>query len=396
MEPIPASTLSEYEAERHQPPRPAFAFSRKERCRQQGLSSDIQMQVRALCALCFTLLLLALSSCRQQASRPSVRLSPQHRLEFLDSLSAAQAIVRDEAEGFFEKITPLDMALQMGRPLAGGVERETILREYRSFLQRDVEGFSPQEEELLKRAFQPAFELSRQLQPALFPASARLIKTRGRHYGPSVFYTRENCVVIPENELYEDNLESLVQVMLHEVFHIYSRYHPEQREALYRLIGFSPLPLPLSFPDSLARRLLLNPDGISLNCAITLKAPEDSLPAQAIPLIVSGRPDYTPALPHFFDYLEFRLYPVLKTDGEYRVSVEGGYRSPLPPPAQLPAFFAQVGDNTGYIIHPDEILADNFVLLAMSKTGKPAFSLSRYSRRGQEILKRMEEVLQKK
>ena len=30
-----------------------------------------------------------------------------------------------------------------------------------------------------------------------------------------------------------------------------------------------------------------------------------------------------------------------------------------------PAFFEKVGKNTNYIIHPDEILADNFVRLIM-------------------------------
>jgi hypothetical protein len=35
-------------------------------------------------------------------------------------------------------------------------------------------------------------------------------------------------------------------------------------------------------------------------------------------------------------------------------------------PTREPAFLAQVGRNTDYLIHPDEILADNFVRLVFA------------------------------
>ena len=35
-------------------------------------------------------------------------------------------------------------------------------------------------------------------------------------------------------------------------------------------------------------------------------------------------------------------------------------------------FFEQVGKNTKYIIHPEEILADNFAFALMNKTGLPS------------------------
>lgn len=342
------------------------------------------------------LLALALLGCRPVPSQSRLQLSAEHHVVFLDSLRAARAIIQDEAEGFFSKISPLDMAIQMGQPLPEDYQREDILAGYRAFLQRDVENFSEEEQELLRQAFRQAFALTEKLQPGLFPKDLRLIKTKGLHYGPSVYYTRENCIIIPENELETGDAEGLLQVMLHEAFHIYSRYQPGKREALYRIIGFEPLALPLAFPDSLSQRLLLNPDGINVDYAIALNMTEDSLPALAIPLIVSGQAAYSPALPQFFAYLEFGLYPIRQEKEAYRVVAHRGYRSPLPPPGQLPDFFEQIGDNTNYIIHPDEIMADNFTLLVLSKTGKDEFSLSNYSERGQEVLKEMELVLSEK
>lgn len=345
---------------------------------------------------CLLFLPLALLSCRQAPSQSVLQLDAEHQVVFLDSLQAARAIVEDEAEGFFEKISPLDMAIQMGSSLPDTFSRKELLADYRGFLQRDVESFSEEEEELLREALRRAFFLTEKLLPGLFPDSIGIIKTKGLHYGPSVYYTRENLIIIPENELWEGNLGGLVQVMLHEVFHIYSRYHPEEQEALYRLIGFEPVSKPLAFPDSLARRMLLNPDGIAIDYAITLELPGDSLPVRAVPLIVSPQPNYTPSLPQFFAYLDFQLYPIEEAEGRYLVKTKSGYRSPLPPPTQIPAFFEQIGDNTDYIIHPDEILADNFVFLVLAQTGEEDFELKKYSERGREVLRGMKKVLVKK
>ena len=40
-------------------------------------------------------------------------------------------------------------------------------------------------------------------------------------------------------------------------------------------------------------------------------------------------------------------------------------------PRNVPTFFDKIGRNTGYIIHPEEILAENFVLLVNNKTDVP-------------------------
>ncbi|MCB9286432.1 MAG: hypothetical protein H6560_03870 [Lewinellaceae bacterium] len=349
-----------------------------------------------LSSLYFYLLLpLALLSCRQAPSQPGLKLGPGHQVIFLDSLQAAAAIVQDKEEGFFDKITSLDMSIQMGQTLPDTFNRKELLAGYRNFLRHDVEGFSKEDRDLLDGAFRKAFALTEKVRPGLFPADIRLIKTKGTHYGPSVYYTRENYIVIPENELWEGNLNGLAEVMLHEVFHIYSRYHPEVREALYRLIGFEPIGQPVLFPDSLALRLLLNPDGIRPDFAITLQIPGDSLPVEAIPLIISLRPHYNPALPEFFSYLDFKLYPIKEGPEGFEVITQGGFRSPLPPPTRIPDFFKQIGDNTNYIIHPDEILADNFVLLALAQTGEEDTALSKYSERGKEVLLGMEKILRK-
>jgi hypothetical protein len=332
--------------------------------------------------------ILLLTNCRPDPPGDVVTLSPHHTLVFLDSLAAAEAISQDQAEGFFERIQPLDVAIQMRQPLPEAGQREAMLPAYREFLRADVAAFTPGERQRLQRAFRRAFELCQPFRSDFFPDTVLLVKTQGRHYGPSVYYTRERCIVIPQNELGQRDVEALAEVMLHELFHLYSRREPQQREQLYGLLGFQRLGQPVALPACLQQRLMLNPDGMADTYALPLKGPEGET-ILALPLLLADTSTYLPGRA-YFDYLDFRLFPLQAADGAWSVATTPGCRSPLPPPDSLPAFWAQIGDNTTYIIHPDEILADNFVLLALSKDGQRL----PLSPRGRLILEGLEEVLQ--
>ncbi|NUO00792.1 MAG: hypothetical protein HUU01_09260 [Saprospiraceae bacterium] len=304
-------------------------------------------------------------------------------LLFLDSLQAAKEIVKDDAEHFFEAISMLDMKIQLKFIAQRQHQRETLLQEYRFYLQDDVRAFTEPEQVLLREVLGEAFRLCLNLSPALLPDTLRLIKTPGKHYGASVFYTRERSIIIPQSDLLEPDRSELLRVMLHELFHIYSRYHPKQRQDLYELIGFRPLPggrAALRFPANLEELLLTNPDGINVAYAIRLPHPTRS-EIQAIPLIRSRYPAFNPAIREFFPYLQFDLYPIRqKSDGTFVVLSRSDGSSTLSE-EEKQGFYEQIGDNTDYIIHPDEILADNFALLAMEGV------------RGDVLLKGMRRVL---
>ena len=66
--------------------------------------------------------------------------------------------------------------------------------------------------------------------------------------------------------------------MLHEIFHIYSRYNPQKRDRLYELIGFKNIgdPTRLKMTAPLKDRILLNPDGVNYAYAIELKLADEN------------------------------------------------------------------------------------------------------------------------
>ena len=64
------------------------------------------------------------------------------------------------------------------------------------------------------------------------------------------------------------------------------------------------------------------------------------------------------------------LMVVEKKEGKWQPVASGGAPILLDP-KQVPSFLEQIGKNTGYIIHPDEILADNFKHLVKEEQKLP-------------------------
>jgi len=324
------------------------------------------------------LLLFALLGCE---APPKASL-PKGQLYLLDSLEAAAQVQKDAATEYFQRIRPLDMRLQMGGAApADSLGRDSLLGLYRSFLARQVRSFSAEEAQLLRGLLRQAYGLVEALPPGLWPDTVRLAKISGKAYGPEAFYTREKCIMLPAEQLVATNRARLLPVLLHELFHIYSRYHPEQRRELYKMIGFEAIQKRLRWADSLDQFILLNPDGVNWRYGIQLKYQGQDRPF--IPLLTARYLEETTLT--YLEHLSFGLHPVEAEGGaEWRL-VSGAV-----PLSELPAFYEKVGDNTDYIIHPDETLADNFVLLALSHSEEPHYQPQQLSEDGKALLQEME------
>jgi len=198
------------------------------------------------------------------------------------------------------------------------------------------------------------------------PKTILLIKTTGRDEGDAA-YTRGPAVVLPQR--YVDQPPArLERVFIHELFHVLSSHNEELRNALYAVIGFKPC-LEVKLPPSLAERKITNPDGPTLSNYIEVEA--DGRTVRAVPLLFSPRQYNQQQGGSLFDYLQFRLL-VVQPDGEHWRAAEADGSPWLLDPAATPSFGRQIGENTRYIIHPDEILAENFVHLAMQTPDLPS------------------------
>ena len=336
------------------------------------------------------LVVAGLFACRTnpEAPRPTVPTLPGHAV-LLDSAAAAEVIVTDTVEHFFERIGPADISLQLRDPLEEHRSAPQLVAAYRRFLRTDVASFTPEEAERLRAAYIAAAESIRAFNPSLVPEDVQLLKTKGRHYGDGVYYTRQNAIVIPEDALRLGNTIELQSTLVHELFHVWSRNHRPQRDSLYALIGFRPLGVPverLTLPAPLRNRMLLNPDGIDYAYAIELR--REGRPFRAVPMLIAEPIRYTPNQQGFFRYLQFQLYELEERRGGLVLNAliaDPTGRSTVELAAH-PEFMVQIGDNTGYIIHPEEIIAENFRMLVSGEPGSG-------SERGEELLAQLRTLL---
>lgn len=309
-------------------------------------------------------------------------------LTFLDAAQAGTKITVDKSDGFFGYITKADMSIQMRQkdmPLSGG-DAKTL---YQEMLRSEMESFSAEDETFMTEVMQSAKDALDKVNPALYPQHIDLIKTKTNHYGPDVYYTRDDAIILPANIFDDKDLNAQMPVMLHEIFHILSRYDVTFRERMYALIGFFPYEEQLVLPKRIADYLLTNPDGVTRRYAIHLINSDGEM-QRALPLILSRKERYEDSMPSFFSYLNFDLYPLIRVaadqvtlglnqNGESALSLEHNNN-----------FFQQIKDNTQYIIHPDEIMAENFMMAIIAEKNG---DFSGFSPEGEQLLREVLKIL---
>ena len=151
---------------------------------------------------------------------------------------------------------------------------------------------------------------------------------------------------------------------------------------LYEAIGFHQCG-EVEFPAELSPHKITNPDAPKNDHCIRVRVAGE--PVWAIPILFSLTPKYDVARGgELFTYLTLALLVVEKSppSGLAR-PIFDAHRPKLVSINQVSDFFEQVGRNTQYIIHPEEILADNIALLVLGERNVPS----------PEVLNRIAETL---
>ena len=159
-------------------------------------------------------------------------------------------------------------------------------------------------------------------------------------------------------------------MVAHEFFHVLSRANPALRDQLYQVIGFKKSG-EVELPPSLNEHKISNPDAPIYEHVISLQV--NGKDHWGVPIIYSEKDFDTTEGKTFFDYLTFKLLLVEKDQGPFD-SVRTAFNSKsarLYAPEEVSGFFEQVGRNTDYFIHPEEILAENFVHMLMKTQNLP-------------------------
>jgi hypothetical protein len=268
-----------------------------------------------------------------------------------DTPAAARELL-GKRDPFIERLSPFDRSARL--KTNGPVDEATFLR----FVADSVVEWKPAEIERIRAGFDQIREGLRKTGAPL-PPEIHFIQTTGREEGDAQ-YTRGNAIILPSSSVRRASAQ-LPRILAHEVFHVLSRSNPALRDRLYAAIGFEPCG-EVRHPAALADRRITNPDAPINAHAIGISV--DGERVHGVPILFSTSPTYDAERGgEFFAYLKFELLLVERTpDGGHRVLTDAsGPR--LVPIEKVMGFHEKIGRNTGYILHPEEVLADNFALL---------------------------------
>jgi hypothetical protein len=161
-----------------------------------------------------------------------------------------------------------------------------------------------------------------------------------------------------------DSGKPLDDVVMHELFHVLSRNNAARRDELYALIGFEHCRV--IEPASYAARRITNPDAPSLANFLPLRTDATE---GLVPYLYAASDFFDPGAGPEFEQ-QFRmgfLHVQVTGDGAGRqcAAFPAEVEPMLPLAAHKAEIEAKTGGNTGYLIHPEETLADNFALLML-------------------------------
>jgi hypothetical protein len=279
---------------------------------------------------------------------PQIELAP---------IETARAVLgtRDD---FVSRLSPFDRAARLG------AADDVSEAEYLAFATASAREWSNDERARLTAAFAA---IAPRLQ-ALLPELGKpilIIKTSGEEEG-GAGYTRANAVMLPQAA---NDAAELQRTLAHEIFHIASRNDPDMKRALYRAIGFEECG-EVVLPAALGARKMTNPDApINEHC---IEITVDGAKVWAMPILLARQARFDPAagIP-FFGYLTLSMLVVDRGSTPATPALRDG-APVLVPMNQVGGFFEQVGRNTNYIIHAEEILASNFERLVLGEERAPS------------------------
>ena len=338
----------------------------------KNINTEDNVTMKILKPIFITMLLLSLVlfTCQSAPEKKPYYVFPDGKaVYFIDSAEARTEIVNDGIMPYFSLLSPLEISFRMGQSLhhLSPLEARNTFKKYN---QDNVRDWKSSERSEVMKSLKETHMLLNELNPDLVPKKWQFIKTTGKEEG-GAFYTRGTSIIVPENALHNYIVRkrkiSFLKKMLHETFHVYSRYNPVKRDELFKLIGFKKAKR-VELDPVLKKHKFTNPDATDYSYLISLKD-KKGVGFKAIILIYSRYPKYIPGAGNLFYNMKVGLFRVNYTNGVWK-TISNGKDLPMAiGVGEARGFYEQVGRNTSYIIHPEEIIADNITLLAMTLKG---------------------------
>lgn len=284
---------------------------------------------------------------------PSEKLSERTTLEFAPvEVGRKMLSTRDD---FVQRMQPLERQVRLQS------EQPVSEQKYLDFLADGVISWKDSEVESVSAAIR--YVRGRVKQWDLpWPESIQLIRV-DKKVESNAPHCRGASIIIPDSFIGSES--RMATVLLHELFHVLSSHNPDLRDKLYAIIGYERCN-EVKLPDTLIGRRLTNPDAPVWEHRIQIEHEGKQL--NLLPITITRSAEYDGR--GLFQSMDFKLMVIQEQDGKWQPDLQEG-RPTLLGPREVPDFHRQIGGNTGYIIHPEETLADNFWMMAMERPDIP-------------------------
>ena len=160
-------------------------------------------------------------------------------------------------------------------------------------------------------------------------------------------YMGDYCFAVATQS--EQGKEWFETVLAHEIFHCLTRSNPDFRKDMYKLINFEVQDEDFEIPPSVEEYFISNPDVEHHNSYGTFIIGGEEIDCFAV-LVTTEH--FEKEGDSFFDCMTTGLVPIDGSDIYYV-------------PEDASNFYDVFGENTGYVIDPEECMADNFSFAVM-------------------------------
>ena len=235
-------------------------------------------------------------------------------------------------------------------------KKGAVMDEYRSYAAKQVESFTDKEKQAYNKLMTEINEELDKKGYKLPPLDEiTFIKTTMREESGAGGYTHGTQIYLNEgysNALLTGNEEdrnAVKEVIYHELFHCLTRCNQDFRKDMYSLIHFTVQDKDYKIPSSALKYYISNPDVEHHNAYATFKINGKDIDCFTV---LATTKNFEKEGDSFFECMITGLVPIDGTDIMYTAD-DASY------------FFDIFGENTGYVIDPEECMADNFSFAMM-------------------------------
>lgn len=290
------------------------------------------------------ILCVFVSSCAIPANKEKITNTKQNHFsfEFADAQKGQQLLMSNTE--YHNNLSKADLEYRLQKK---GATKE----EYTQFAETSVLEFTQEEKTLITECMQKIEEIIVN-QGYKLPEinTVNFVKTTMAEEGNAMAYTHNTDIYLGDKFLEEylnapnDEKIYYVATMLHELFHCMTRKDSDFRRGIYDVIGFEIAEKDFEILPHIKERMISNPDVGNHDSYATFTINGEK---KACFVAFLTTKDFENKGDTFFDNASAHLIPIDSPDTVYTID-------------EAEDFWDVFGENTSYVIDPEESLADNF------------------------------------